>query len=122
MTSLFMLTKHPLVSDIEITKSLSHSYPQLSPFLPPDYLFLLRPVTNSRQRDFADMTIHDTKADTGFPDPTEDEETLADLICAQSVKDDFRPAVRRVQFPVHVLARFFMFPLHRPLGDALPWK
>ena len=40
-------------------------------------------VTNFRQLDFADMTIHDPNANTGFPDPTEDEETLADLICAQ---------------------------------------
>ncbi len=35
------------------------------------------------QRNFADMTIHDPKANTGFPDPVQDDERLADLICPQ---------------------------------------
>jgi hypothetical protein len=29
------------------------------------------------------MTTHEPKANTGFPDPTEDEERLADLIWSQ---------------------------------------
>jgi hypothetical protein len=60
------------------------------------YLFLLRPVTNFC--DLADMTIHDPKANTGFPDPAENKETVTDLIYAQNVKNNFRPAVCRVQF------------------------